>query len=107
MTLGHLIREEMGVGGGLGKVGQSSSSPKAVCNFRVSEEWNVSGVPQVGAADHKVLLAVRRLQIKLSQFVLECLGVPPNSDAGLNRQYVLCNILWTEQITTWKDFKTK
>lgn len=56
MTLGHLIREEMG---GAEKVGQSSSSPKAVCNFRASEKWNVSGVPQVGAADHKVLLAVQ------------------------------------------------
>lgn len=89
------------------KVGQSSSSLKAVCNFRVSEKWNVSGVPQVGAADHKVLLAVQCVQIKLSQFVLECLSVLPNSDAELDHQYVLCNALWMKQIRTWKDFETK
>lgn len=91
----------MGVGE---KVGQSSSSLKAVCNFRVSEKWNVSGVPQVGAADHKVLLAGRRVQIKLSQFALECLSVLPNSDAELNRQYVLCDAVWIKQMRTWKDF---
>lgn len=61
----------------------------------------------MGAADHKVLLAVQRAQIKLSQFVLECLCVLPNSDAELNRQYVLCDAVWMEQIITWKDFETK